>query len=87
MQTKLLEHSPVYAELKKLLARCKVPGSHVTLSDAVWHQIEKEIMEIYPSLHSYIYNVCPSLSEQDWLYCCFSMFGFDTNDEAKLAQL
>lgn len=36
---------------------------------------------------SELIDLCDTLSEQEWQYCCFCMFGFDTNAEAKLLNI
>ncbi|WP_285815185.1 tetratricopeptide repeat protein [Phocaeicola sartorii] len=87
LQNKMIADSALYKELVHL-ANQHIPRINKTLiTEKQWGQIIKEITGIYPNLHSYILDLCDTLSEQEWQYCCFCMFGFDTNAEAKLLNI
>lgn len=57
------------------------------LTEEYWREIVREVCVAYPGLYAYVYSRCPDLSETDWQYCCFLMFGFDSNDEARLLDI
>lgn len=87
LQSKLISNSPIYKELV-YLANQIIPGTKKSLiTEKQWRLIEKEITSIYPNLYSYILDICPELSDQEWRYCCFCMFGFDITSEAKLLNI
>lgn len=87
LQNKLISNSPIYKDLVHL-ASPNIPGTKKSLiTEKQWCLIEKEITSIYPNLHSYILEICPELSDQEWKYCCFCMFGFDITSEAKLLNI
>lgn len=87
LQNKMIADSPLYKELVRL-ANQHVPRIDKSLiTEKQWTQITKEITGIYPNLYSYILDLCDTLSEQEWQYCCFCMFDFDTNAEAKLLNI
>lgn len=87
LQSKLIKNSPIYKELVHLADQI-IPGVHKSLiTEKLWKLIEKEITSIYPNLYSYILDICPELSDQEWKYCCFCMFGFDITSEAKLLNI
>ena len=80
----LLTSSLVYKELDKL-ANQNVPGDNRTLlSDRHWKRICNDINTLFPKLRPFVFGLCPDLSDSDWRYCCFLMYGFDTNSEAHL---
>ncbi len=87
LQNKMINDSPLYKELV-YLANQNIPKiDKALITEKQWLLISKEITGIYPNLHSYILDLCDTLSKQEWQYCCFSMFGFDTNAEAKLLNI
>lgn len=87
LQNKLISDSPIYKNLAHL-ANQNIPGTNKSLiTEKQWLLIEKEITSIYPNLYSYILDICPELSDQEWKYCCFCMFGFDITSEAKLLNI
>ncbi len=87
LQRKMLTDSDLYKELARL-ANLKTPKNDKTIiTDKLWERITHEITSIYPNLYTYIYNMCPNLSEQEWRYCCLYMFAFDSNEEAKLLNI
>lgn len=87
LQNKLLSDSPVYKELLRLvnqnIPRIKKP----LITESLWKLIYNDITAIYPNLYDYISNLCPDLTEQEIDYCCFCMYGFDTNAEARLLSI
>lgn len=87
LQNKILTDSPVYKELVRLTNQYVPRIDKTLITEKQWQLIIKEITSIYPNLHSYILDLCDTLSEQEWQYCCFCMFGFDTNAEAKLLNI
>lgn len=87
LQNKIIADSPIYKNLVSL-ANQHIPGNDKPLiTDKLWKQIVDEITSIYPNLHSYILDQNLDLTDQEWQYCCFCMFGFDTNSEAKLLDI
>ena len=87
LQYKLTVSSSIYKELANLASQNKYSVGKSLLSERHWARIENEIMTIYPSLKSYIFNVWPGISDQEWHYCCFFMCGFDVNTEARLLDI
>lgn len=87
LQAKLISDSPIYQELLKL-SNQHIPRSNKPLiTENQWQLIYKEITAVYPNFYEYIYNLCPNLTTQEIEYCCFCMYGFDTNAEAKLLNI
>ena len=87
LQGKILLDSPMYKKLLHL-SNQNIPGNNKPLiTKEQWQLITNEIMAVYPNLYNYISNLCPNLPEQDFQYCCFYMYGFDTNAEAKLLNI
>lgn len=87
LQHKSLENLPTFKELLRLAKQNKPRNDKPLITDRQWKLIVDEITYIYPNLYKYIYSLCPSLPEQDFLYCCLCMCGFDTNTEAKLLNI
>lgn len=87
LQHKSLENSPTFKELVRLAKQNKPRNDKPLITDRQWKLIADEITYIYPNFCKYIYSLCPSLQEQDFLYCCLCMCGFDTNTEAKLLNI
>lgn len=87
LQHKSLENSPTFKELVRLAKQNKPRNDKPLITDKQWELIADEITYIYPNLSKYLYNLCPNLPEQDFLYCCLCMCGFDTNTEAKLLNI
>lgn len=84
LRQNMLQSSAIYKKLQQL-ARQKKPGNNKSLlTPQLWEQIKRQAQEVYPGLRRYVINRCPDLSESEWAYCCFYLFGFDTNDEATL---
>lgn len=86
-QNKFLKKSPLFKELTHLANQNKPGNNKPIITDKQWKLIANEITDIYPNLRSYIFNLCPDLQTQEFMYCCFYMFGFDTNAEAKLLNI
>ena len=87
LQHKSLENSPTFKELVRLAKQNKPRNDKPLITDKQWELIADEITYIYPNLSKYLYSLCPNLPEQDFLYCCLCMSGFDTNTEAKLLNI
>lgn len=87
LQHKSLENSPTFKELIRLAKQNKPRNDKPLITDKQWELIADEITYIYPNLSKYLYSLCPNLPEQDFLYCCLCMCGFDTNTEAKLLNI
>ena len=87
LQNKILENSPLHKELIHLANQNKPRNNKPLITDKQWKLIADEITYIYPNLSKYLYSLCPNLPEQDFLYCCLCMCGFDTNTEAKLLNI
>jgi tetratricopeptide (TPR) repeat protein len=79
----LIRLSPVY---KKMLNRTKsVKAQDKTfIDDNLWVEIESEIDSIYPDYRNQLRKLYPVLTSPDIQYCCFSLYGFSTNEEAIL---
>lgn len=87
LQRKSLEKSPTFKELSQLAKQNKPRNDKPLITDKQWKLIADEVTYIYPNLYKYIYGLCSNLPEQDFLYCCLCMCGFDTNTEAKLLNI
>ena len=87
LQHKSLENSPTFKELVRLAKQNKPRNDKPLITDKQWELIADVITYIYPNLSKYLYSLCPNLPEQDFLYCCLCMCGFDTNTEAKLLNI
>lgn len=87
LQHKSLENSPTFKELVRLAKQNKPRNDKPLITDKQWELIADEITYIYPNLSKYYDCLCPNLPEQDFLYCCLCMCGFDTNTEAKLLNI
>ena len=87
LQHKSLENSPTFKELVRLAKQNKPRNDKPLITDKQWELIADEITYIYPNLSKYLYSLCPNLPEQDFLYCCLCMCGFDTNTDAKLLNI
>lgn len=87
LQNKILLDSPLYKKLLDLTNQHIPRNNKALITKEQWELITNEITSIYPTFYDYLYNLCPQLSEQDFQYCCFYMYGFDTNAEAKLLNI
>ena len=84
------EHAAKFAELLGDVVwdtKTNLEKRMTLITNDCWKLITEEITAIYPNLQTYIYNLSPDFSEQEWKYCCFYMYGFDTNAEAKLLNI
>ena len=87
LQHRILSDSPIYKELVSLVNQNRPSHNKSLISGEQWELITNEVRTIYPNLYNYIYNLNPNLPESDFQYCCFYMYGFDTNAEAKLLNI
>lgn len=83
-QKQRFETSAIYKKLQTI-SRDHTPGRKgALLTDKMWKALVKEILQIYPDFHIRIYERSPLLTDSEWCYACLQIFGFDTNEEAKL---
>ena len=87
LQNKILADSPLYKELVSLANKNMPRITEPLISKDQWKLIVNEITSIYPNLYNYLFSLCPTLSDEDFQYCCFYLYGFDTNAEAKLLNI
>ncbi|WP_071145524.1 tetratricopeptide repeat protein [Bacteroides ihuae] len=87
LQNNILTNSAIYKKLLQL-AKQNMPGNDKPLiTDNLWQLIMDAITVAYPNLEKLVYDLCPDLSPQEWQYCCFYMFNYDSSDEAKLLNI
>lgn len=87
LQNSILTQSAIYKKLSQL-AKQNIPGNDRPLiSDNLWQLIADTTTIAYPNLKKFVYNLCPKLTTQEWQYCCFYLFNFDSSDEAKLLNI
>lgn len=83
----ILTDSAIYKKLKQLLKQ-NIPGNNkLLLTEEHWYLITKQIKTVYSALECFVLECYPEISETEWRYCCLYMFGFDSNDEAKLLNI
>lgn len=87
LQTLFISNSLLYKELRRLANQDKPQYKLSLLTENHWKKIVHEITTVYPNFYSYIYELCPDLTEADFEYCCLIMYGFDTNEEATLLNI
>lgn len=87
LQYKLTVSSSTYKELIDLANQNRASNGKSLITDKYWQRIMNEITSIYPSLRAYVFNIYPEISDQEWQYCCFFMYGFDVNTEARLLNI
>ena len=87
LQNKILVDSPLYKELVSLTNKNMPRITAPLISKDQWKLTVNEITSIYPNLYNYLFSLCPTLSDEDFQYCCFYLYGFDTNAEAKLLNI
>lgn len=64
------------------------PSSGKTnVTSRMWNAISKEVKLVYPDFEQIVYELCPNLTDSEWLYCCFLLFNFDNNEEAILLNI
>ncbi|WP_071145529.1 tetratricopeptide repeat protein [Bacteroides ihuae] len=87
LQNNILTNSAIYKKLSQL-AKQNMPGNDKPLiTDNLWQLITDAITVAYPNLEKLVYDLCPDLTSQEWQYCCFYMFNYDSSDEAKLLNI
>lgn len=87
LQALFISNSLVYKELRQLANQNNPQNKLSLLTENHWKKIIHEITTVYPNFYSYIYELCPDLTEADFEYCCLIMYGFDTNEEATLLNI
>lgn len=83
LQKQRLETSIIGKKLISLTKKSKLEGRQLS-SDKAWRPIITEVDKIYPRFDSLLKEAFPNLTEPEWQYCYLHIFGFDSNDEAKL---
>lgn len=69
----------------KVLSQKHIPGNTKTMiTEKMFENIEIEVKRVYPEFKSQILELCPNISDSDWMYCCFLLFNFDVKAEAVL---
>lgn len=87
LQHKMIASFPIYKELTNLANQNKPGNDKSLITDRHWQRIVDEITAIYPTLRGYVFNAHPEISDLEWQYCCFFMYGFDVNGEARLLNI
>lgn len=87
LQNKQTVSSEIYKTLVELTNQNKLGSNSSLITVRHWQRIIDEITAIYPTLRSYVFNVYPDISDQEWQYCCFFMYGFDVNTESRLLNI
>lgn len=83
LQKQRLETSTVGKKLISLTKKSKLEGSQLP-TDKAWNSIMTEVDKIYPRFYSLLKEASPNLTEPELQYCYLHIFGFGSNDEAKL---
>lgn len=83
LQKQSLETSTVGKKLISLTKKSKLEGSQLP-TDKAWNSMMTEVDKIYPRFYSLLKEAFPNLTEPERQYCYLHIFGFDSNDEAKL---
>lgn len=83
LQKQSLETSTVGKKLISLTKKSKLEGSQLP-TDKTWNSIMAEVDKVYPRFYSLLKEAFPNLTEPERQYCYLHIFGFDSNDEAKL---
>lgn len=84
LQKQSLETSAVGKKLISLTKKSRLEDSQIISNDKAWHSIIMEVDKIYPRFYSLLKEAFPNLTESEYQYCYLHIFGFDSNDEAKL---
>lgn len=87
LQARFISDSLLYKELVKMANQNSPQNKQPLLTENHWKKIVDEITTVYPYFYSYVYELCPALTEADFEYCCLIMYGFDTNEEATLLNI
>lgn len=83
LQKQSLETSTVGKKLISLTKKSKLEDSQLP-TDKAWNSMMTEVDKIYPRFYSLLKEAFPNLTEPERQYCYLHIFGFDSNDEAKL---
>ena len=84
LQKQSLETSAVGKKLISLTKKSKLEDPQLISADKAWRPIMTEVDKIYPRFYSLLQEAFPKLTESEFQYCYLHIFGFDSNDEAKL---
>lgn len=84
LQKQCLETSTIGKKLTSLTKKSRLESAQIISTDKAWRSIIMEVDKIYPKFHSLLREAFPNLTEPEWQYCYLHIFGFDSNDEAKL---
>ncbi len=84
LQKQSLETSAVGKKLISLTKKSKLEGTQVISTNKAWQPIMAEVDKIYPKFYSLLKEAFPKLTDTELQYCYLHIFGFDSNDEAKL---
>lgn len=84
LQKRQLTTSSIGKKLHALVKKNILVTSQTLSNDKTWKALTTEVEKIYPHFYSLLKETCPSITEQEWQYCCLHIFGFDGNDEGKL---
>ena len=87
LQCLRLENSAIYKKILSLSTKLQPNNNKPLLTDKLWSTLVIELNKIYPNFRSSLYEQCPSLSEEEWRYCCLHVLGFDGNNEAVLLNI
>ena len=83
----ILVDSAIYKKLKQLIKQNIPRNNKLLVTEEYWRLIIEQAKVIYPNLKYFLLERYPQMSEQEWRYCCLYMFGFDSNEEAKLLNI
>lgn len=84
LQRSKLMSSAIAKKLTALVSKIYPGNSQPLLSDKLWSSLVAEVEDVYPAFQPYLHKLSPTLTGQEWQYCCLYLFGFDSNDEARL---
>lgn len=87
LQKSKLMGSVIAKKLVTLVSKMHPGNSQSLLSDKLWSLLIAEVEDVYPAFRSCLLKLCPTLTGQEWQYCCLYLFGFDSNDEARLLDI
>lgn len=85
LQQQQLESSATGKRLATLVKKNKLEDKQTISTNKARQSITMEIDKIYPGFYSLLKeSFHPALTEQEFYYCYLHIFGYDSNDEAKL---
>lgn len=84
LQKQSLKTSAIGKKLYSLAQKPRLEKSQTLHTDKMWCAIINEVDKIYPQFFSLLHKACPDLKETECQYCYLHIFGFDTNEEARL---